>query len=61
VGDVLAYLLAAKDLLPGGTSLYEIGGTDVWACGDPSKECARHKGAATVPPTSDGQAERAGR
>jgi uncharacterized protein YbjT (DUF2867 family) len=44
VDDVLAYLLAAKDLPPGGSRIFEIGGTDVSTYGDLIREYARQRG-----------------
>jgi uncharacterized protein YbjT (DUF2867 family) len=44
VEDVLAYLLAAKDLPPGGSQLFEIGSQDVTTYGDMIREYARQKG-----------------
>jgi uncharacterized protein YbjT (DUF2867 family) len=44
VDDVLAYLLAAKDLPPGESRIFEIGGTDVVTYGDLIREYARQKG-----------------
>lgn len=44
VDDVLAYLLAAKDLPPGATRIFEIGGTDVSTYGDLIREYARQRG-----------------
>src|SRR6185312_6753532 len=44
VDDVLAYLLAAKDLPPGGSQLFEIGSQDVTTYGDMIREYARQKG-----------------
>ena len=44
VDDVLAYLLAAKDLPPGESRTFEIGGTDVTTYGDLIREYARQKG-----------------
>ena len=44
VDDVLAYLLAAKDLPPGKSRIFEIGGTDVVSYGDLIREYARQKG-----------------
>ena len=44
VDDVLAYLLAAKDLPPGGGRIVEVGGTDVVSYGDLIREYARQKG-----------------
>ena len=48
VDDVLAYLLAAKDLPPGGSRIFEIGGTDVSTYGDLIREYARQRGSAAV-------------
>ena len=42
--DVLAYLLAAKDLPPGESRIYEIGGPDVTTYGDLIREYARQRG-----------------
>ena len=44
VDDVLAYHLAAKDLPPGGSRIFEIGGTDVSTYGDLIREYARQRG-----------------
>jgi uncharacterized protein YbjT (DUF2867 family) len=44
VDDVLAYLLAAKELPPGESRIFEIGGTDVVSYGDLIREYARQKG-----------------
>ena len=44
VDDVLAYLLAAKDLPPGGSRTYEIGCPDVTTYGGMIREYARQKG-----------------
>lgn len=44
VDDVLAYLLAAKDLPPSESRIFEIGGTDVVTYGDLVREYARLKG-----------------
>ena len=44
VDDVLAYLLAAKDLPTGESRIFEIGGTDVVSYGDLIREYARQKG-----------------
>ena len=44
VDDVLEYLLSAKDLPPGGSRIFEIGGTDVMTYGDLIREYARQKG-----------------
>ncbi len=44
VDDVLAYLLAAKDLPAGESRIFEIGGTDVVTYGDLIREYARQKG-----------------
>ena len=44
VDDVLAYLLAANDLPPGGSRIFEIGGTDISTYGDLIREYARQKG-----------------
>jgi uncharacterized protein YbjT (DUF2867 family) len=43
VDDVLAYLLAAKDLPPGESRIFEIGGTDVVTYGELIREYARQK------------------
>ena len=43
VDDVLAYLLAAKDLPPGESRIFEIGGTDVSTYGDLIREYARQR------------------
>jgi uncharacterized protein YbjT (DUF2867 family) len=43
VDDVLAYLLAAKDLPPGGSRIFEIGGTEVSTYGDLIREYARQR------------------
>jgi uncharacterized protein YbjT (DUF2867 family) len=43
VDDVLAYLLAAKDLPPGGSRFFEIGGTDVVTYGGLIREYARQR------------------
>ena len=43
VDDVLAYLLAAKDLPPGESRIFEIGGTDVVTYGDLIREYARQR------------------
>ncbi len=43
VDDVLAYLLAAKDLTPGQSRTFEIGGTDVSTYGDLIREYARQR------------------
>ena len=48
VDDVLAYLLAAKDLPPGESRIFEIGGTDVATYGDLIREYARQTRAAAV-------------
>jgi uncharacterized protein YbjT (DUF2867 family) len=42
--DVLAYLLAAKDLPPGPSQIVEIGGADVLTYGDIIREYARQRG-----------------
>ena len=42
--DVLASLLAAKDVPPGESRTFEIGGTDVVGYGDLIREYARQKG-----------------
>ena len=44
VDDVLAYLLAARDLPAGESRTFEIGGTDVVTYGDLIREYARQKG-----------------
>jgi uncharacterized protein YbjT (DUF2867 family) len=44
VDDVLAYLLAAKDLPVGESRIFEIGGTDVVTYGDLIREYARQRG-----------------
>jgi len=44
VDDVLAYLLAAKDLPPGESRIFEIGSEDVTSYGDMIREYARQKG-----------------
>jgi uncharacterized protein YbjT (DUF2867 family) len=44
VDDVLAYLLAAKDLPPGESRIIEIGGPDVTTYGGMIREYARQKG-----------------
>jgi uncharacterized protein YbjT (DUF2867 family) len=44
VDDVLEYLLSANDLPPGGSRIFEIGGTDVMTYGDLIREYARQKG-----------------
>jgi uncharacterized protein YbjT (DUF2867 family) len=44
VDDVLAYLLAAKDLPPGKSQLFEIGSQDVTTYGDMIREYAFQKG-----------------
>jgi len=44
VDDVLAYLLAAKELPPGESRIFEIGGPDVESYGDLIREYARQKG-----------------
>ena len=44
VDDVLAYLLAALELPPGGSRTFEVGGTDVVSYGDLIREYARQKG-----------------
>ena len=43
VDDVLSYLLAAKDLPPGESRIFEIGGTDVVTYGDLIREYARQR------------------
>lgn len=44
VDDVLAYLLAAKDLPPGESRVFEIGSPDVTTYGDLIREYARQRG-----------------
>jgi uncharacterized protein YbjT (DUF2867 family) len=44
VDDVLAYLVAAKDLPPGESRIFEIGSADVTTYGDMIREYARQKG-----------------
>jgi uncharacterized protein YbjT (DUF2867 family) len=44
VDDVLAYLIAAKDLPAGESLIYEIGGTDVTTYGNLIREYARQRG-----------------
>lgn len=44
VDDVLAYLLAARDLPSGNSQIFEIGGPDVMSYGDLIREYARQKG-----------------
>jgi uncharacterized protein YbjT (DUF2867 family) len=44
VDDVLAYLLAAKDLPPGESRIFEIGSEDVTTYGEMIREYARQKG-----------------
>lgn len=44
VDDVLAYLLAALDLPPGSSRLFEIGGADVVTYGEIIREYARQRG-----------------
>ena len=44
VDDVLDYLLAAQDLPPGDSRIFEIGGPDVVTYGDLIREYARQKG-----------------
>lgn len=44
VDDVLAYLVAAKDLPPGESRIFEIGSPDVTTYGDMIREYARQKG-----------------
>lgn len=44
VDDVLAYLIAAMDLPPGPSRIFEIGGTDVLTYGDIIREYARQQG-----------------
>ncbi len=44
VDDVLAYLLAAKDLPPGESRTFEVGSADVTTYGDMIREYARQKG-----------------
>ena len=48
VDDVLAYLLAAKDLPPGGSRIFEIGSPDVTTYGDMIREYARQKRSAAL-------------
>jgi uncharacterized protein YbjT (DUF2867 family) len=43
VNDVLAYLLAASDLPPGESRIFEIGGSDVSSYGDVIREYARQR------------------
>jgi len=43
VDDVLGYLLAAKDMPPGESCIFEIGGTDVSTYGDLIREYARQR------------------
>jgi uncharacterized protein YbjT (DUF2867 family) len=43
VDDVLAYLLAAKDLPPGESRIFEIGCDDVTTYGGMIRVCARQK------------------
>jgi uncharacterized protein YbjT (DUF2867 family) len=43
IEDVLAYLLAAMNLPPGKSDIFEIGGTDVVSYGDLIREYARQK------------------
>ncbi len=43
VDDVLGYLLAAKELAPGGSRIFEIGGTDVTTYGDVIREYAHQR------------------
>ncbi|HUU99029.1 MAG TPA: hypothetical protein VM487_25125, partial [Phycisphaerae bacterium] len=44
VDDVLAYLLAARDLAPGNSRIFEIGCQDVTTYGGMIREYARQKG-----------------
>jgi uncharacterized protein YbjT (DUF2867 family) len=44
VDDVLAYLVAAKDLPPSESRIFEVGGTDVSTYGDLIREYARQRG-----------------
>ena len=44
VDDVLAYLVAAKDLPPGESQVFEIGAEDVTTYGDMIRACARETG-----------------
>jgi uncharacterized protein YbjT (DUF2867 family) len=44
VDDVLAYLLAARDLPPGESRIFEIGCPDVTTYGDMIREYARQRG-----------------
>jgi len=44
VDDVLTYLLAAKDLPPGASQIFEIGCQDVTTYGNMIRECALQKG-----------------
>jgi uncharacterized protein YbjT (DUF2867 family) len=44
IDDVLAYLLAAKDLLKGESRIFEIGSPDVVTYGDLIREYARQQG-----------------
>ena len=44
VDDVLSYFLAARDLPPGESRIFEIGGTDVVTYGDLIREYARQRG-----------------
>jgi uncharacterized protein YbjT (DUF2867 family) len=44
VDDVLAYLVAAKDLPPGESRIFEVGSEDVTTYGDMIREYARQKG-----------------
>lgn len=44
VDDVLAYLLAALDLPPGESRIFEIGGTDIVTYGDLIREYVRQRG-----------------
>ena len=46
--DVLAYLLAAKDLPAGESRIFEIGGTDVVTYGDLIREYARQQTSTSV-------------
>ena len=44
IADLLAYLVAALDLPPAGSRVYEIGGADQVSFGDLMREYARHRG-----------------
>ncbi len=44
VDDVLAYLLAAKDVPPGKSRIFEVGNPEVTTYGGMIRECARQKG-----------------